>query len=149
MTGLIRYSPVPSLRRLSREVDDFWGRFFGTDLPAAWYGDSEFMPAFDVKETDYGLEVSADVPGMGKDDIKVNFSGDILTVSGERKEEHEDDKGSYHVCERSYGSFSRSLRVPFEVDREKMEAHHKDGVLKIKLFRSAAEAPTSIEVKEG
>ena len=138
------------LRGLRRQMDDLWNRFF--EAPAApsstWPGaEGGFVPSVDVKETDKAIEVTAEIPGMKPEEIDVSLVGDLLTIKGEKKEEKEEKGENYHLLERSYGSFSRSFRLPVEVERGKVEAKHKDGVLHLVLPKGKQAATTKIKVK--
>ena len=73
---------------------------------------------------------------MDQKDLDVNLAGDVLTIKGEKKAEHEERGEDFHRIERSYGSFSRSLTLPCEVQEDKVEAHYKNGVLSLKLPKS-------------
>lgn len=90
-------------------------------------------PKFEVVETDDSFHVTAELPGIEQKDIEVNLDNNILTVKGEKKEEHEEKKKPYHLSERSYGHFQRSISVPDGIDREKIKAEFKKGILKINL----------------
>jgi HSP20 family protein len=93
------------------------------------------MPSLDVHDTDDGIEVSAELPGVAKDDIDLSLDGDVLTICGEKKNERKDEQA--HVVERSYGSFRRSVQLPFTPDPAKVRADCENGVLKIRLPRGA------------
>lgn len=148
MTYLIPYSQFRGLNRLRRDMDDLWSRFFDTsDLPIQPAG--TFVPSVNVKETAEAFEVTAEMPGLKPEDIKVEYRDGLLTLSGEKSEESEKEEGSYHVVERRFGSFSRSVRLPGEVDVDKLEAANKDGVLTVKLPKSEKAAAKTIEVKTG
>jgi HSP20 family protein len=127
--------------------------------PSLFTEQTEWMPPFDVSETDDEMIVRLEVPGMDKKDININLSHGTLTVTGEKKQEKEEtltvtgekkqekeEKETYHCTERCYGTFSRSISLPFEVDGDKVDASFKDGVLKIVLPRSEAVKPKKIEV---
>ena len=92
-------------------------------------------PSIDVCSTEQGVEITAELPGVSEDDIDVRLDGDILTISGEKRDERKDEKN--RLVERSYGSFSRSIQLPFTPDSNKVEADCEKGVLTIKLPRSA------------
>ncbi len=113
------------------------------DMEIAW------SPRLDVSETENGLEVVADLPGMEKKDIKVALEENLLTIQGERKEEKESKEKQYHTIERRTGSFYRALRLPIEVEKDKVEAAFKDGVLTLRLPKSkeAAKKVAQIEIK--
>jgi HSP20 family protein len=127
--------PFLSLHRDINRVFDDALRNFG--LPSVFDGAGAW-PSIDVRETDKGLEVSAEIPGVEEKDIDVTLANGQLTIRGEKKHErdHQGD-GGYHVMERSYGSFVRSLPLPFEVDEKAVTAAFDKGVLKVTLPKSA------------
>ncbi len=149
MFELIPYSSLGSVGRLRRDMDDLWKRFLDADLnlPAMAPAAPAFNPVVNVKETEEALEVTAEVPGLKPEEIEVSLCGDILTLKGEKREEREETKGDYHLVERRFGSFQRSFRLPVDVDREKLSAKHKDGVLAISLPKLKQEASTTIKVE--
>jgi len=137
-----------SLDRLRSEMDQLWNRFFASsETPLMLREPAGFSPRVDVKESDEAIEVTAEVPGLKAEDIDVSLTGDVLTLKGEKKEEKEEKKGGYHLVERSFGSFSRSFRLPVAVSKDKIKASHKDGVLKLTLPKDQKEATTKIKVK--
>jgi HSP20 family protein len=148
MFELMPYRGTRSVSRLRRDMDDLWGRFFDTSgLPLAQAEGPAFMPTVNVKETDNSIEVTAEVPGLKPEEIEVNLTGNILTLKGEKREEKEETKGSYHLVERRFGSFARSFRLPMDVDRDKVQARHKDGVLTISLPKATRESSTTIKIE--
>jgi HSP20 family protein len=148
MFELMPFAGTRSVNRLRRDMDDLWGRFFDTSgLPAAQINGLSFSPTVNVKETENAIEVTAEVPGLKPEEIEVSLTGNILTLKGEKNEEKEETKGSYHLVERRFGSFSRSFRLPMEVDRAKVQAKHKDGVLSVTLPKAARETSTAIKVE--
>lgn len=107
------------------------------------------QPNFEVAETDQGYLVSVDLPGMKKEDVKVDLTENILTVSGERKYEHESKENGMVRSERSYGQFQRSFALPNSIDINKLEANLEDGVLRIALPKSEQAQPRSIAIGSG
>jgi HSP20 family protein len=108
-----------------------------------------FQPSFDVDETDEAYLLSVDLPGVKKEDVKIDLSENVLTISGERKHEREEkDKGSRRY-ERSYGRFQRSFTLPTTVDANHVEANIEDGVLRIALPKSEQSKPRSIQIQAG
>jgi HSP20 family protein len=87
----------------------------------------------DVKETDKEIVVEAELPGIDEKDISLNLQDGVLTISGEKKHEQDEEKENYRVMERRYGSFQRSMRLPDTVDEDKVEASFNNGVLKVTL----------------
>jgi HSP20 family protein len=138
---------------MDRLFDDFFSNFGLTPFNEGWRefseGWREFSPSVDISENDKEIKVSAELPGLDDDDIQVTLDRDLLTISGEKKEEKEDKRQNYYRLERSYGSFRRSLRLPAEVEADKIEATFKNGVLKITLPKTAASHRKRITVKAG
>ncbi|HEX5600255.1 MAG TPA: Hsp20/alpha crystallin family protein, partial [Hyphomicrobiaceae bacterium] len=90
-------------------------------------------PAVDIAEDDKELVISAEIPGLDEKDLDVSLAGDLLTIKGEKKAEHEERNGGAYYVERRYGSFSRSVRLPFQVDDQDVEAKYEKGVLTIRI----------------
>jgi HSP20 family protein len=129
------FDPFVTFRReMDRMFDDFFGS--GTMRPAL-AGWQAITPAVDIDETDKELVVTAELPGVSDKDVEVSLAGDILTIKGDKKAEHEEKNGNSYYMERRFGSFSRSVRLPFEVRDEKVDAKFKDGVLTIHLPKPA------------
>lgn len=125
--------PFLTLRReMDRLFDDAFRGFglgsgFGLSDRAAW------GPSVDVQETDKGLEVIAELPGVNEKDVELNVTDGVLTIRGEKKTDRTDKGEGWHVMERSYGSFARSIALPKEVDEAKASAEFKNGVLHVTL----------------
>jgi len=98
----------------------------------------EMTPSVDIFEEGDTVVVKAELPGMNKDNIDVSVTDSAMTISGEKKHEEKVDKKNYHRMERSYGSFSRSFRLPAEVQMDKAKANFKDGVLEIRVPKTEA-----------
>ena len=124
--------PFASFRReMDRMFDDFFSGRGLTRWPGG--GDIPVDVRFDVAETDSEVKVTAELPGVDENDVEVTLADDLLTIKGEKKREQEKKAENYHMVERSYGSFARSLRLPFAVDQSKVDAQFKKGVLTITL----------------
>jgi HSP20 family protein len=114
-----------------REMDRLF-ESFGRDL--VWPGgESRVAPSIDVSETENELRIEADLPGVEEKDVDVTVSDNVLTIKGEKKAEKTEKQKDFHMVERSYGSFSRSLTLPFAADPSKAKATFKNGVLSISL----------------
>jgi HSP20 family protein len=118
----------------------------------AGYGDDTltsgvWAPAVDIYETPEAIEMTLEIPGVNQKDIKVNIENNLLTVSGERKFEHEDRRESYHRIERNYGAFQRSFTVPSTIDPNKINAVFENGLLRLMLAKRPETHPRAIEVK--
>lgn len=157
--------PVAALQdEMNRVFESFWNRFDRT-FSEPWSGSSigalrrpfrEFGlpwrgagPRSDVVETADGVEVTVELPGIDQKDVEVTVTDDMLTVKGEKKAQREDSGKGYYLSERSYGSFQRSIALPFGVVADKAEATFKNGVLTVKLPQSpeAKAKAKRIEVK--
>lgn len=148
MLELIPYGRSRPLSRLRNDMEDVWGRFFDVlDKPDALSG-GEFAPSVNIRETKDAFLVEAEIPGVDPKDLDVSLNGDILTIKGEKKFSEERQEGDYHLVERRYGSFARSFRLPKELDRAKLKASHKDGILKISLPKGEKEGETKIAVSQ-
>ena len=104
-------------------------------------------PAVNIWANEEGQIVSAEMPGVHAEDIDIDVTGDALSISGERRPDEVAREARYHRRERSYGSFSRTVQLPFMVDTNKVEASFKNGVLLITLPRAEADKPRKITVK--
>ncbi|MBF0118360.1 MAG: Hsp20/alpha crystallin family protein [Desulfobacterales bacterium] len=107
----------------------------------------KWEPKIDIAETEKEITVKAELPGVDKENIHVALTDGLLTIKGEKKHEKEDKKENYHLIERHYGTFTRTLRVPQEVEVEKIDAAYKDGVLKLTLPKGETVKTKKIEIK--
>jgi HSP20 family protein len=101
--------------------------------PGSTSGNALMSPVINVAETDKALEITAELPGVDQQDVDVTVTDNRLTIQAEKKAEEEDKSKDYHVVERSYGKFSRSMSLPFSVDPDKVDAQFKNGVLTVTL----------------
>ena len=109
---------------------------------------TEWAPAIDVSTKDGDLVVRAELPGVKQDDVDITLQDNVLTISGERKAEQEEERGGYHVRERRYGSFSRSLALPEGLDESKIHARYENGVLEVTVEGAAAvQEPKRIQIE--
>lgn len=150
--GLLSGGEGDPLGSMRREVDRLFDSF-ARDLPTPAVPKGFLSPKVDVAETEQGLEISAELPGVEQKDIQLDLTEGVLTLQAEHQTEKEekDEKKRYHVVERSRGSFMRRFAVPFEPDAEKVEASFENGVLKIQVPRSAAaeKQVRKIEIRGG
>jgi HSP20 family protein len=144
---LMEWRPFREISRLRREMDRLWEDYFGPGRRALRPMEMEFAPAVDVKETADQVVVKAEVPGIDAKDINISVTGDVLTIKGEKKSEREEKEENYHLVERSYGSFSRSLVLPAAVDMDKIEAKYDKGVLTVTCPKKEEVKPKAIEIK--
>jgi HSP20 family protein len=125
------------------EMEDLMTRAFGEE---GWpFG--RHTPMMDVAETDGVVEVRLDVPGVEPKELDIQLNGNMLTVSGRRKEEKEEKDKTYHRVERRFGAFSRSITLPCPVKEEAIEAKYREGVLTITMPKTEEAKGKKIEVK--
>jgi HSP20 family protein len=139
-------APFRDFERMRRDMDRLWDSFFERGTLRGEDG-REWLPSLDVAETKNEIVVKAEVPGMEPKDIDVSLSDGLLTIKGEKKQEREEKEENYHLVERNYGSFTRSIRLPNEVQSDKINASYKNGVLKIVLPKSEEAKKKEIKIK--
>ena len=146
--ALTRWNPL-------RELEDFQSRILSAFNPASARRDhgqeslalAEWMPLVDIAEDEKEYLITAELPEVKKEDVKVTMENGVLTVTGERKFEKEEKNKKWHRVERSYGSFARTFALPDDGDAAKVNAEFKDGMLKVRVAKSEAAKPKQIEVK--
>jgi len=137
---------VISPNRISREVDSFFNDFFNFPILKT-DGQADFIPRVDISEDDDKVVMEIEVPGMKKDDFKIVVENNVLTISGERVSKKETKNKNYVRSEMSSGYFCRSFTLPDSVDKEKIDAEYKDGILELKMTKREEAKPKAIEVK--
>ncbi len=147
MFGLIPWRRRMELADLHREMEDAFGRLFHEWPFGLSLKEGDWVPPMDISEGAKNLVAKVEVPGIDPKDIDISLQGGVLTVRGERKQEKEERQENFHSVERSYGSFCRSIRLPVEVNADKVKASYKDGVLTITMPKAKEEATKKIEVK--
>lgn len=146
MAKLARWNPVREMLDLKDDFDRFIDRFFTKDFEI-WEGPRAFD--VDIYEDADNVIVKAEIPGMNKEDISVSLTEDTVTISGKKAEEKKVEKENYFRKEIRTGSFSRSFTLPCAVDKEKVKATYKNGILEIVLpkFEKEKEKEVKIEVE--
>ena len=140
-------TPWTGLGTLKQEMDRLVDRFFEPRLEefsvlGGW------APKVDVSETKDALVVKVETAGVDPKDIQISLQEQLLTIKGEKRHEKEDKDEQYHRVERSYGAFTRSIRLPVAVDAERVGAGFKNGLLTITLPKTPAAKGTTIPIKE-
>ena len=138
------WEPFRDLVSMRDDMDRLFETFFGTQPQNI---DDFWRPAVDIEENNGNLMLRAEIPGMTKDDIRVSVQEDLLTISGERKHENETKDKTFHRIERCYGKFRRMIRLPAQVDADKVKASYKDGVLNVTLPKPESLKPKHIDVE--
>jgi len=148
--ALVRWEPVRELSSLQSEMNRVFNTFF--DTPAAGAGNGggvrRWVPSMDLVETDDHFVLRADLPGLAEGDVAIELEDNVLTVSGERKSEHEEKEGFYRM-ERSFGQFRRSLTLPDGIDAEKIAATFDKGVLEVRIPKPEARKPRRVAIQVG
>ncbi|WP_321391525.1 Hsp20/alpha crystallin family protein [uncultured Desulfuromusa sp.] len=116
----------------------------GRDLNTAG---ADWVPRADITETDDAFCITADVPGIKREDVKIDIDDHVLSIHGENKQEKEEKGKTHHRIERYYGSFRRSFSLPENVNEDKIDAVFKDGVLTLTIPKTEVKKPKSIEIK--
>ena len=144
--ALIRWQPreLFDLRRdMSQLFDSFWGN--GDEPEYAKV--SVWRPSIDIAEHEGDFTVTADLPGIKREDLDVSVVNGRLTIRGERRQEKESKEGSVHRVERAYGTFTRSFDLPTAVAADEITAAYRDGVLTVVVPKAEEAKPKQIEVK--
>jgi HSP20 family protein len=128
---------------VNRFFSDVWGNMDEEGLPQM----NDFKPGSEIVKTENGFEVKVSLPGVKKEDVKIELDGNVLSISGERKSEHKEQKNNVLRSEISYGKFSRSFTLSSDIDRSKIEADFTDGMLKIQLPVNEKALAQAIEIK--
>jgi HSP20 family protein len=129
---------------MDRLFDSFFGDFWPEHRP---WGLTAWGPPLDVEETDKEVIVRAEIPGVKAEELELSIRDGALVISGEKKESEEKKEKGYFYQERRFGSFRREVPLPSAVDAEHVEAEYKDGVLHVKLQKTAEALPKRIPVK--
>ncbi len=133
------WSPWIEMRQLQQEMDRL---FSGTSVPFA-----QDFPAFNLWVNEEKAIVTAEVPGIDAATMEITVKGDVLTISGNRAPDDLKEGETYHRQERGHGLFTRSIRIPFQVDHGTIDATYEKGILKIELPRAEADKPRKIQIK--
>ena len=147
--AIVRWEPFRELATLQNEMNRLFNSAF--DAPATGPGNGgstlrRWMPAMDLVETDDHFVLRADLPGLSEDDVKIEVEDGVLTLSGERRAEHESSKEGYHRVERAFGAFSRSLSLPRGVEPEAVSANFDRGVLEVRIPKPEERKPRRISI---
>ncbi len=140
-------APLGDFDRMRREMDRIWDSFFERRPRLRTEEEGDWLPALDMAETTNELVVKAEIPGLDPKEVNISLSGKVLTIKGEKKQEREEKEEDYHLIERSYGAFARSIQLPAEVNSEKITASYKNGVLKIVLPKSEEAKKKEVKIK--
>jgi HSP20 family protein len=146
--AIVRWEPFRELNTLQSEVNRLFNTVFEGQGGTAGNGGTlpRWMPAMDLLESGDHFVLRADLPGMSEDDVKIELEDSTLTISGERKVQHETEQEGYYRVERASGAFSRSLTLPKGVDPESVAASFDRGVLEVRIPKPEERKPRRIEI---
>src|SRR5579875_1519189 len=148
--ALIRWEPAAELNTIQTEMNRlFHSVFDNPGAPASGTGARRWVPAMDLVETGDHYVLRADLPGLSEKDVNIELESNVLTISGERKAERQEEQGGYRRFERSYGSFSRSLTLPKGIDPEAVEASFDRGVLEVRIPKPEQVKPRKVTISVG
>jgi len=145
---IVRWEPLRELGTLQSEMNRLFNTVFDGPAPN---GSTmrRWMPAMDLLETDDHFVLRADLPGMTEDDVSIELEDNVLTVSGERKADHEERREGFYRVERAFGAFSRSLTLPKGIDPEGVSAAFEKGVLEVHVPKPEQRKPRKISINVG
>ena len=139
---LIKWDPFHEMQQMQKD----FGRWLGFPTKSSAATLDRWLPAVDILEDENEIVIKLETPEVDKKDIQITVENDTLTISGERKLEHEDKQDRYHRIERAYGAFSRSFTLPETVDQTKIAAENKNGVLRLTLKKNPEPKPQTVSI---
>jgi HSP20 family protein len=147
--AIVRWEPLREFSTLQNEMNRLFNTVFDSPAPAGNGSLRRWMPAMDLVERGDHFVLKADLPGLGEEDVNIEVEDRVLTISGERKAEHEVDKDGFHRIERAFGTFSRSLTLPEGVNPEAVQATFDRGVLEVSIPKPEERKPRKITIAAG
>jgi HSP20 family protein len=150
--ALVRWEPVRELTSIQNEMNRLFNTFF--DTPTTGNGGTtnalrRWIPPMDLVETDDHFVLKADLPGLTEADVNVEVEDNVLTLSGERRAEHEDKREGYVRVERAFGAFRRSLTLPEGIEPEAVQASFDNGVLEVRIPKPEERKPRKVAIQVG
>ena len=142
---LVRWSPWRGMPSVQDEMNRLFNGLVTSRSGGS--GAEDWVPSVDISETGDGFVVTADVPGMNADDIKISVANNVLTLKGEKKNIREDNGENFHRVERTFGSFERTFSLPTGVESGNVKAKYKAGVLEVRIPKSVEAKPQEIKVE--
>ncbi len=144
--SIVRWNPSGNLLPLQDRWNRMFEEFFGAPAGDEEVAQQIWAPRTDLSESENEYTIQVDLPGMKKDDVDITYSDGVLTIKGERRLEKERKDKNLHVCERAYGSFTRSFNLRSAVDSEKISAKFDNGVLTVNLPKHEKVKPRQIKI---
>ena len=147
--ALIRWEPVRELSSIQSEMNRLFNNFFDTPTSSDAGQLRRWIPPMDLVENGEDYMLRADLPGVSESDVNIELDDGVLTISGERKAEHDELRAGYYRVERAFGRFSRSLTLPTGVDPEAVKAQFADGVLEVRIPKPEQHKPRKVAIAVG
>ena len=152
--ALVRWDPVREIDSLQGEMNRLFSTFFDTPTTRGGNGGGtaasrRWLPAMDLVETGEHFVLKADLPGISENDVNIEVENNVLTVSGERKTEHEEKHEGYYRLERATGAFSRSLTLPEGIEADAVSATFDNGVLEVRIPKPVQAEPQRVQIAVG
>jgi HSP20 family protein len=145
---LMNTHPFEDIEKVRSEMDRLMDTFlFGVPQRGEFWEEAEWLPAVDVAETKNEVVVNVEIPGMDPKEFDISLKEGTLTIKGEKKQERVEGEENYHLVERRYGAFSRSIPLPQEVESDKISTSYKEGILKVTLPKSGETKKKEIKIK--
>lgn len=141
---LVKFEPIREIESLHNTIQKYFDDFSSFRSP---FQTDVYSPRIDISEKENQVIVTAEIPGVNKEDLKLTLQDNILTIEGEKKNEIVIDENNCYRKERKFGSFKRTFTLPFEVESEKVNADFKDGILSIKLDKVQPQVPEEKVIK--
>jgi len=145
---LMNTHPFKDIEKVRSEMDRLVDTFlFGVPQRGDFWEEIEWLPAVDVAETKNEIVVNVEIPGMDPKEFDISLKGGTLTIKGEKKQEKVEGEENYHLVERRYGTFTRSILLPQEVESDRISAAYKNGVLTVTVPKSEGSKRKEIKIK--
>lgn len=148
MSRVVRWDPFRDMVAMRSQMDQIMDEWLRASNAVENGENAQAMRlAVDVGETENNFIVKASIPGINPDDLDISFADNTLTIRGESKEEHVEESARFHVRERRFGQFMRTITLPLAVDAEQIEAHYENGVLTLTLPKADEIKPRKISIR--
>jgi len=145
---LMNTNPFKDTEEERSEMDRFWDTFlFGVPQKSDFWEEAEWLPPVDVAETKNEIVANIEIPGMDPKEFDISLSKGTLTIKGEKKQDKREEEENYHLVERRYGAFTRSIPLPQGAESDKISASYKNGVLTVRLLKSEETEKKEIKIK--
>jgi HSP20 family protein len=145
--ALVRWNPAVDMLGIQGDINRMFDNFFGLRRTQRDMDGMRWTPRVNIEENDDRFELTAEIPGMEKNDINIDLRDHVLLIKGEKKFEKEKENKDFQIFERCYGEFARTFTLPENVDTDKIEAEYKNGILMINIPKIEQAQPKEIKVK--